>query len=77
MTRLIDALGPGLAATVNALRIERDVSRKAFAAALGLSLGGIDDRLAGRQPFTLLDVAVIADLFNVSIDYLVRTSRHD
>ena len=56
---------------VKKLRIDNNLSQPEFGKAIGLSKQAINDKEHGRSKTTLDKAVIIADYFNVSIDYLV------
>ncbi|MCL2771831.1 MAG: helix-turn-helix domain-containing protein [Oscillospiraceae bacterium] len=56
---------------VKQLRIDNNLSQPVLGKAVGLSKQAINDMEHGRSKTTLDKAMIIADYFNVSIDYLV------
>lgn len=54
---------------------EHHFTRSELAAELGMTRSAVTQKFTGKTRFTLKDMSVIADLFDVSLDYL--TGRTD
>jgi len=56
---------------VKELRIERSMSQKELGEIIGVSYGAVSDIERNRRSTLLSNAVVLADYFDVSIDYLV------
>jgi transcriptional regulator with XRE-family HTH domain len=59
---------------VKALRTERGMTQQQLGGVMGLSKNAVNDMEHGRKLTALDKVALMADFFGVSIDYLVGRS---
>ena len=57
------------------LRTSQSLSQKSFGEAIGLSMQAVNDIENSRSNTTLERAIIIADFFNVSLDYLVGRSN--
>lgn len=60
-----------VAKNVRNLLRSNGVRQRDLAAELGMHEQTVSNKLNGQRPFTLRDVARIADYFDVSVDYLL------
>ena len=51
------------------------ISRKKLAQILGVSDATLRNKMSGRSEFTLLEFRKIAELFEVTLDYLAQAAR--
>ena len=61
---------------INQLRTRKNLTLKKLADKLGITDGALSMKLSGKRPFTADELFTISDIFNLTLDELVRGGKN-